>query len=187
VERRKIPSRRNSWRTPEAEYVRQQLVTNVGDIFDTAMTDATEATVVRRRTVLAAIGATASVALAGCSSGDDEESNGGSNGGGNTVAVGPDGDFVFDPENITVSVGETVTWEFESASHNVSAWPDMNEKVSIPDGADGFGTMDKGGDAFALVDEGETFEHTFDTAGEFTYVCVPHAGSDMVGTVTVEE
>lgn len=135
-------------------------------------------------------------ALAGCSGGgsDDGGENGSDDGDGsanggdgdNVVAAGPDGDLVFDPETITVSTGETVTWEFESPAHNVCAYPDMHDAVSIPEGASGFGTMEQGGDEFAVVSEGETFEHTFETTGEFTYVCVPHAASDMVGTVVVE-
>jgi len=44
---------------------------------------------------------------------------------------------VFEPEEITISSGETVTWEFESAGHNVSAWPEMNEEIAIPEGAEG--------------------------------------------------
>jgi len=138
-----------------------------------------------RRSVLATLGAAATAALAGCSGGGGD--GGDDSGDGNTVAVGPDGSLTYDPDALTVSVGETVTWEFDSATHNVCAWPDMHDAVSIPDGAEGFGTMDQGGDAFATVPEGETFEHTFETAGDYTYVCVPHAGSDMVGTITVEE
>ncbi|WP_306293929.1 plastocyanin/azurin family copper-binding protein [Halorientalis salina] len=134
---------------------------------------------------------TISGGLAGCSGngGDDGSGNGtdGDSGGdGNTVAVGPDGQLVFEPEEITVETGETVTWEFESASHNVSAWPSHSEEVSIPDGAEGFGTMEEDGDPMATVGQGETFEHTFETAGEYTYVCVPHVASGMVGTVIVE-
>jgi plastocyanin len=153
-----------------------------------------------RRQFVASTGAVGVAALAGCTggdgdggdSGDDEttapettESAGGG-GGENVVEAGPGGSLVFEPEEITVSVGDTVTWEFVSPSHNVSAWPDMNEKISIPDDADGFGSMEKGGDPFATVEQGETFEHTFETAGEYTYVCVPHAASDMIGTVVVE-
>jgi len=140
--------------------------------------------------VLTTVGATAGVALAGCSSGGgggDDDNDDGNGGDGNTIAVGPGGDFAFEPSEITVSTGDTVTWEFESGSHNVSAWPEMNDTVSIPEGASGFGTMEQGGDAYATVSEGETFEHTFETAGEYTYVCVPHVASDMVGTVVVEE
>jgi len=144
----------------------------------------TPTTPVSRRTVLTTAAAATATALAGCSSGGDD-TNGG-DGDGQTVAVGPDNQLVFDPETITISVGETVTWEFESATHNVSAWPDMHEEVSIPSGASGFGTMPEDGDKFSTVPQGETFEHTFETAGEYTYVCVPHAASGMIGTVVVE-
>jgi plastocyanin len=137
----------------------------------------------RRRTVLTAVGGVTLAALAGCSSGDGDDDGGGD---GSTVAVGPGGDLTYEPAELTVSTGETVTWEFESASHNVSAWPDMHDRVSIPEAASGFGTMPQDGDKFATVDEGETFEYTFETPGEYTYVCVPHAAADMVGTVVVE-
>ena len=119
-------------------------------------------------------------------SGDDGGDSGGS-GGDNTVAVSPDGGLKFVPEELTVSVGDTVTWDFQAPTHNVAAWPEMHDQISIPDGAEGFGTMPQDGDAFATVEEGETFEHTFETAGEYTYVCTPHAASGMVGTIIVEE
>ena len=114
------------------------------------------------------------------------ESGGGGGGGENLVAAGPNAELVFEPEEITISSGETVTWEFESAGHNVSAWPEMNEGIAIPEGAEGFGTMEQGGDEFAVVPQGETYEHTFETTGEYTYICVPHVASGMIGTVVVE-
>jgi len=144
--------------------------------------------------------AVAATMLAGCSSGGDSDGDGGEettasgdggdeggSSGDNTVAVSPDGGLNFKPEELTISVGDTVTWEFQAPTHNVSAWPEMQDQVSIPDGAEGFGTMEQGGDAYATVDEGTTFEHTFETAGEYTYVCVPHAASGMVGNIVVEE
>ena len=149
-----------------------------------------------RRRFLASTGVVGVEALAGCSGGGggdettteptEASTTAAGGGSGNVVDVGPDGQFVFEPEEITVSVGETVTWEFASPSHNVCAYPEMHDAVSIPEGASGFGTMEQGGDAYALVSQGETYEHTFETAGEYTYVCVPHAGSDMLGTVVVE-
>jgi plastocyanin len=33
--------------------------------------------------------------------------------------------------------------------------------------------------------QGETYEHTFETPGEYRYVCVPHAPT-MAGRVSVE-
>ncbi|AGN00271.1 halocyanin hcpC [Salinarchaeum sp. Harcht-Bsk1] len=147
-----------------------------------------------RRQFVAGTSAVTIAALAGCSGGgggdgDSDDGDGSSDGGGggdNIVAVGPGGDLVFEPDEITISTGETVTWEFESPTHNVSAYPDMSEEISIPDGASGFGTMEEGGDAYETVSEGETFEHTFETAGEYTYVCVPHVASGMIGTIVVE-
>lgn len=136
---------------------------------------------VSRRKFLASAGVAAVAAVAGCGGGDGD-----SGGDGNTVVAGPGGDLVFDPEEITISTGETVTWEFDSPNHNVVAWPDMHEDVSIPDGAEGFGSVEQGGDSFETVPQGETYSHTFETTGEFTYVCVPHAGSGMIGTVVVE-
>jgi len=148
----------------------------------------TRNTSVDRRTVLRTTGAAvAGLALAGCSSGGDEPENGGGDDGGATVAAGPDGNLVFEPEEVTVGVGETVTWEFESAGHNVSAYPDHGDQVSLPDGADPFGSDGVADDQYATLAAGATFEHTFDTAGEYTYVCVPHVSSGMVGTVVVEE
>lgn len=116
---------------------------------------------------------------------DGGNGNGNGGGGGAEVAVGPNGDFVFDPEEVTVSTGETVTWTFESASHNVECNPEQADEASLPDGADPFASYE-GDDRFAVNDEGTTFEHTFDTAGEYTYICVPHVASDMIGTVVVE-
>jgi plastocyanin len=145
-----------------------------------------------RRRFVASASVVSVAALAGCGGsntggdGTTTTESGGGAGGQNVVAAGPNQELVFEPEEITVSTGDTVTWEFESTGHNVSAYPEMHERVSIPEGADGFGTMEAGGDPYATVPEGETFQHTFETAGEFTYVCVPHAASGMVGTVVVE-
>lgn len=143
-----------------------------------------------RRTMLKSTGAAvAATLLAGCSGGGDGDDEGGdeSESDSNTVAVSPDGGLQFAPDELTVSVGDTVTWDFQAATHNVSAWPGMQNQISLPDGAEGFGTMEKDGDAYATVEEGETFEHTFETAGEYTYVCTPHAASGMVGNIIVEE
>jgi plastocyanin len=138
----------------------------------------------RRAVVRAAAGGgpLAGVAsLAGCSFGGSagEPPDG-------TVYVGPDGSFVFQPEEVTVGVGETVTWAFNSGSHNVSAYPEHHDDVQLPDGADGFGSVPRD-DRYETTSKGETFEHTFETAGTYQYVCVPHAGQGMVGQVVAEE
>lgn len=103
------------------------------------------------------------------------------------VVAGPDGDLVFDPQGLTVAVGETVTWGFASSGHNVSGRPEHSDVVSLPNGAEPFASY--GADGAPLgshVPQGDTYEHSFDAAGEFVYVCVPHVNQGMVGTVRVE-
>jgi len=151
---------------------------------------------VDRRTMLRSTGAVlAGAGLAGCigdseptengGGGEETTTGGGEGGGGNSVAAGPDGNLVFEPEELTVSVGDTVTWEFASPGHNVYAYDDQ-EQVQLPEGAEGFGSAPRG-EKFQTKPEGETFAHTFETAGTYQYVCVPHVSSDMIGTVVVEE
>ena len=93
---------------------------------------------------------------------DTAADDGGSSGGGTEVAIA---DFAFDPGDLTVSVGDTVTWtNDDDTAHTVTA------------DDDGFDSGDMGG--------GDTYEETFDEAGEFTYHCAIH--SQMSGTITVE-
>jgi plastocyanin len=77
-------------------------------------------------------------------------------------------DLSFLSPHIQVSAGETVTW-----THGSDPQP---HTVTADDGS--FGSAD-------LEDEGDTFELTFDEAGEFPYFCEIH--SDMRGLVTVTE
>ncbi|MFH1181629.1 MAG: cupredoxin domain-containing protein [Candidatus Woesearchaeota archaeon] len=68
----------------------------------------------------------------------------------------------FAPSAITVRQGATVTWTNEdSVAHTVVS--DSFESPSLA--------------------KGQTFSHTFDTAGTFTYHCSIHP--NMTGTVTV--
>ncbi len=155
---------------------------------------------------LAAAGAT--VAVAGCTS------NGGGGGGGGgsddtptpTESPTPDdggsgGDFVetstvdmtdeltFEPQEIQVSAGTTVTWEnVGSIGHTVTAYED-----EIPEGAEyfasgGFDSQEAANDGYpekGNVPGGESYEHTFETTGTYEYYCIPHEMSGMVGTVKV--
>lgn len=91
--------------------------------------------------------------------------------GGETVEVSMK-DIAFDPDSITISKGDTVTWtNDESIGHDVT-------KTDGP-GAD-FSSGDPG-----AMSEGDTFSETFDTAGEISYECTVHAPS-MSGTITVK-
>lgn len=92
--------------------------------------------------------------------GDDEDGGGG---GGTEVSMA---DIAFDPAEVTVGVGDTVTWtNDDSVDHDVTA--------------DSFSSGDPGGMA-----PGDTFDHAFEEAGTFDYVCTVHPG--MEGSVTVE-
>ncbi len=82
-------------------------------------------------------------------------------------------DTAFDPNPLTITVGENVTW--------VNDDPDSHTVTS--------GSISSG-DAGQEFDSGflgphKSFTHQFDEAGEFDYFCAIHP--NMVGTVTVEE
>ena len=140
------------------------------------MTDVSRRSLLRS-TVPAAFGL-----FAGCSSTESDDGSTETDAG--DIVVGPGGAYAYDPEEYTVSVGETVTWSFASPSHNVSCVPEDNRQVSLPDGAESFASYGDGNPG-ETVPQGETYEHTFETAGEYTYVCIPHARQGMVGTVVV--
>jgi len=100
-------------------------------------------------------------------------------------------DSAFEPAEITVSVGDTVVWKNTSGrSHTVTAYD-----AGIPERADyfasgGFEDEQAARDAWQRgaggIVSGDTYEHTFETAGEHEYVCIPHERQGMVGTVVVE-
>lgn len=72
--------------------------------------------------------------------------------------------FAFSPKELTVKVGNKVTWtNMDSAGHDVKA----------VDGSWGSDTLNKN----------QTFSKVFDKEGTFPYVCTFHAG--MTGTIIV--
>ena len=79
------------------------------------------------------------------------------------VAVSIKG-FSFDGKEVTVPKGATVTWtNFDNSAHSVVA----TDTSFVSDN----------------LAKGVTFEHTFDTAGTFSYICGIH--TYMKGTITV--
>jgi plastocyanin len=74
-------------------------------------------------------------------------------------------DFGYMPAAATVSVGTQITWT------NTGAVP---HTVTFEDGPDS-----------GLLESGGTFQHTFETAGTFGYICTIHPA--MTGTITVED
>ena len=82
----------------------------------------------------------------------------------------------FDPQDIEVKVGDTVTWVNEKpVYHNVRAL-----KKDIPEGAEPLKSP-------PIKKAGEKWSYTFEVAGKYDYFCVPHRAMGMVGSVTVSE
>jgi plastocyanin len=122
--------------------------------------------------------------VAGC--GDDDDDGGGGDGGAATQEEQPaqtsDGggggggaqvsmqNIQFEPADLTINAGETVTWtNDEAVPHDVDG--------SGPGG--NFSSGPEGG-----MNEGDTYDFTFDEPGTYDYVCRVHAPG-MAGTVTV--
>jgi plastocyanin len=85
------------------------------------------------------------------------------------VAVGLNGDFNFVPKTLTISVGDSVTWNMDNTAvgkHNVVA-------------VDG---SFRNGD---VSDTPWTYTHQFDSAGSFGYFCSEHRSMGMTGTIIV--
>ena len=86
--------------------------------------------------------------------------------------------YVFDPLLVRVAVGGTVTWTFDDGAHTVTAYHrENNTPHRVPEESDAW---DSG-----FLDEGESFSHTFAEPGVYDYVCIPHEGMGMVGSVVV--
>jgi plastocyanin len=82
--------------------------------------------------------------------------------GGSTVEIA---NFMFTPMTLTVSVGTTVTWKFDdSTPHTVAA--DDKSFISPP------------------MSNGQTYTHTFATAGTVKYHCSIHPF--MTGVIVVK-
>ncbi len=86
-------------------------------------------------------------------------------------------DNAYSPNPVEVTVGQTVVWtNDDSAFHTVTS--------GLIGAADAGQIFDSGlAGPNALISKGKTFEHTFDTAGEYPYFCTLHPA--MVGTVMV--
>jgi len=86
-------------------------------------------------------------------------------------------DTAVSPNPIQAKVGQTVVWtNDDSAFHTVTS--------GLIGAADAGKTIDSGlAGPTALTAKGKTFEHTFDTAGEFDYHCTLHPA--MTGKVII--
>jgi len=84
--------------------------------------------------------------------------------------------FVFEPQDINVNIGDTVTWVwFGFASHNVNAFSGAflsGNPVSAPN-------------TFSVTFDGTFLAANPVTGGLYDYKCDPHAAGGMVGSVRV--
>ncbi|PRW33178.1 chloroplast precursor [Chlorella sorokiniana] len=95
-----------------------------------------------------------------------------------TIKLGADnGALVFDPSNITVAKGESVTFVNNAGfPHNV-----VFDEDDVPAGVNA--------EAISREDylnaPGESFSVKLETPGEYGFYCEPHQGAGMVGRITV--
>ena len=138
---------------------------------------------VYRRAFLATVGAGALSSVAGCPDGglsDDDFDVGMSQ-------------IAFLPEEYEVSIGGTLVWGNNgSRGHTVTAYESGLPEDAAFFASGGYESTDAAREAWSSggggnVTPGETYEHTFETAGEYPYFCIPHERDGMVGVVTVSE
>jgi plastocyanin len=86
------------------------------------------------------------------------------------VQMGSNGNLIFDPADVTISVGESVHFVNNMLPpHNVIV--EDHPEISH--------------EGLAML-PGEDFEIAFSEAGDYTYWCAPHKGAGMIGTIHVE-
>jgi plastocyanin len=106
---------------------------------------------------------------------------GGGAAGGQSYTVNMTDSLKFDPDNLTVPKGTTVTWKNTSSiAHTATDDPAKAQNKGdavLPAGAK---PWDSGN-----VDPGRSWSYTFDTLGQYTYFCIPHELAGMIGHITV--
>ena len=86
------------------------------------------------------------------------------------IQMGAGGNLVFEPNEVTVNVGDTVTFT------NGDLPPHNMQVADHPE-------LSHGDLAFVA---GESFDVTFPDAGDYDIQCDPHAGAGMKGVIHVE-
>ena len=94
------------------------------------------------------------------------------------VAVGQGG-FLFVPDTVNISVGDTVRWTWATGGHSVTSGDPCtpDRQYCSPD--------DMNCDQGILSGQGTVYEHTFAQAGTFNYFCFSHCALGMTGIVNV--
>ena len=85
------------------------------------------------------------------------------------ITMGSGGNLVFEPSEVTISAGDTVTFtNGDLPPHNMVVAD--HPELSHPD--------------LAFVG-GESFDVTFTDVGDYEFQCEPHAGAGMKGVIHV--
>jgi plastocyanin len=86
-------------------------------------------------------------------------------------------DFSYSPATLTIDAGTTMVWTNEdSVGHTVTSADGIEVGAAITD------VFDSG-----ILNQGDTFEFTFDEPGTYYYLCRPHASmASMHAEVVVE-
>jgi plastocyanin len=140
-----------------------------------------------RSALLLIVGA---LTVAGCGDDDGAENGSARNSadatetttkGGDAARVDMNDQLTFAPKEIEVAVGEEVTWRnIGKVGHTVTADKSKAADPSLVGIPAGTRAWDSG-----LVNEGQSFSRKFDEPGSYRYICIPHEGAGMVGTVVV--
>lgn len=77
--------------------------------------------------------------------------------------------FSFNPTPTTVTVGDTIIWQWVSGTHTTTS-------TSVPSGAS---TWDS-----PITSSNQTYVYKITTAGTYNYKCTPHESMGMTGTIT---
>ncbi len=89
------------------------------------------------------------------------------------VAVGVNGDAFFTPDDLTINVGDTVRWTWDSDNHSTTS-------TTVENGCQASGLWDSG-----IKSNGSAFDFKFDNVGNFPYKCTPHCIMGMKGIIHV--
>ena len=79
---------------------------------------------------------------------------------------------IFNPNSLTINIGDTVIWNNIGGFHNVNA-----TLTAYPNNPEGFGN--------AVSSSAWTFQHVFTIPGTYDYKCDPHVNMGMTGVIIV--
>jgi plastocyanin len=94
------------------------------------------------------------------------------------VLVAPNDAHRFSPDTLTIRAGDTVRWVWQAGGHTVT---------SGTQAADGrfCSPRDTTCGSAPTSSAGDTYAHTFETAGTYPYFCRPHREM-MTGVIVVQ-